>query len=60
MLSASSIQKYYESININIDVRTIEKYIQLLCDAKIIYPCESFDIKSKMSLSGEKNIIYLI
>ena len=54
MLSASSIQKYYESININIDVRTIEKYIQLLCDAKIIYPCESFDIKSKMSLSGEK------
>lgn len=54
MLSVSSIQKYYESININIDVRTIEKYIQLLCDAKIIYPCESFDIKSKMSLSGEK------
>ena len=54
MLSASSIQKYYESININIDVRTIEKYIQLLCDAKIIYPCEPFDIKSKMSLSGEK------
>ena len=54
MLSASSIQKYYESININIDVRTIEKYIQLLCDAKIIYPCETFDIKSKMSLSGEK------
>ena len=54
MLSASSIQKYYESINIHIDVRTIEKYIQLLCDAKIIYPCESFDIKSKMSLSGEK------
>ena len=54
MLSTSSIQKYYESININIDVRTIEKYIQLLCDAKIIYHCESFDIKSKMSLSGEK------
>lgn len=54
MLSASSIQKYYESINIHIDVRTIEKYIQLLCDAKIIYPCESFDIKSKMSLCGEK------
>ncbi len=54
MISASSIQKYYKSININIDIRTIEKYIQLLCNTKIIYPCETFDIKSKMSLSGEK------
>lgn len=54
MISASSIQKYYNSININIDTRTIEKYIKLLCDAKILYPCNTFDIKSKISLSGEK------
>lgn len=54
MISATSIQKYYNSINISIDIRTIEKYISLLCDAKIIYPCNTFDIKSKISLSGEK------
>ena len=54
MISPNSIQKYYNSININIDVRTIEKYINLLCDAKILYPCDTFDIKSKISLSGEK------
>lgn len=54
MISASSIQKYYNSINVNIDIRTIEKYINLLSDAKIIYPCNTFDIKSKISLSGEK------
>ena len=49
MISAPSIQKYYNSINISIDIRTIEKYISLLCDAKIIYPCNTFDIKSKVS-----------
>lgn len=49
MISATSIQKYYNSINISIDIRTIEKYISLLCDAKIIYPCNTFDIKSKVS-----------
>ena len=54
MISTSSIQKYYNSININVDTRTIEKYIKLLCDAKILYPCNTFDIKSKMSLAGEK------
>lgn len=54
MISAPSIQKYYNSINISIDIRTIKKYISLLCDAKIIYPCNTFDIKSKISLSGEK------
>lgn len=54
MISANSIQKYYSSININIDIRTIEKYITLLCNAKILYPCDTFDIKSKVSLSGEK------
>ena len=54
MISANSIKKYYNSISINIDVRTIEKYINLLCNAKILYPCNTFDIKSKISLSGEK------
>ena len=54
MISASSIQKYYNNININIDIRTIENYINLLSNAKIIYPCNTFDIKSTLSLSREK------
>ena len=54
MISVSSIQNYYESININIDARTIEKYIEILSNAKIIYPCDTFDIKSKTTLNGEK------
>lgn len=54
MISSSSIQKYYKSINMNIDTRTIERYIKSLCNAKILYPCNTFDIKSKVSLSGEK------
>lgn len=33
---------------------TLNKYIQILCDAKILYECERFDLKSKKSISGEK------
>lgn len=54
MLSVNSIRSYYESQNTNIDSRTIERYISILENAKIIYPCERFDIKSKKSLNGEK------
>lgn len=54
MISIGSIQKYYESLNINIDIRTIEKYLEILSNAKIIYPCNTFDIKSKTTLNGEK------
>lgn len=54
MISVGSIQKYYESINVNMDIRTIEKYLEILTNAKIIYPCNTFDIKSKTTLNGEK------
>ncbi|MCD7826377.1 MAG: ATP-binding protein [Clostridiaceae bacterium] len=33
---------------------TVTKYIQTLVDAKILYECSRFDMKSKKSLSGEK------
>ena len=33
---------------------TISKYINALVDAKILYECNRFDMKSKKSLSGEK------
>lgn len=37
-----------------INVSTISKYIKALIDAKILYECPRFDMKSKRSLSGEK------
>lgn len=33
---------------------TVTRYIQSLVDAKILYECNRFDMKSKKSLSGEK------
>lgn len=33
---------------------TVSRYIKALVDAKIIYECNRFDMKSKKSLSGEK------
>ena len=33
---------------------TVSKYIKALVDAKILYECNRFDMKSKKSLSGEK------
>ena len=53
-ISIDSIVKYYESMNINVDYRTIERYINILINAKILYPCENFDIKSKQVLKGER------
>lgn len=54
MISVSSIKKYYQGININIDERTIERYLNILENAKILYKCNKFDIKSKEVLSGER------
>ena len=33
---------------------TVSRYIEALADAKILYECKRFDMKSKRSLSGEK------
>lgn len=33
---------------------TLNRYIQILIDAKIIYKCERFDLKSRRSISGEQ------
>ena len=37
-----------------VDRRTIKSYIEVLENAKIIYPCDLFDMKSKKVLDGEK------
>lgn len=33
---------------------TLNRYIQVLVDAKILYKCERFDLKSRKSISGEQ------
>ena len=33
---------------------TLNRYIHILEEAKIIYPCERFDLKSRKSISGEQ------
>ena len=38
----------------NISKATVSRYIRALADAKILYECNRFDMKSKRMLSGEK------
>lgn len=33
---------------------TLNRYVQILLDAKILYKCERFDLKSRRSISGEQ------
>ena len=55
IISISSIYNYLtNNLKISVDRRTINNYITVLENAKIIYPCELFDLKSKKVLDGEK------
>lgn len=54
IISIASIQNYLIANNIKTDRRTIKKYISVLENAKIIYACEMFDIKSKTVLTNAK------
>ena len=55
VISVKSIYEYLQTKEkMNVDRRTIKRYIDVLEKAKIIYSCELFDIKSKMVLKGEK------
>lgn len=38
----------------NISKMAVSRYIKALVDAKILYPCDRFDMKSKKMLSGQK------
>lgn len=53
-VSVLSIQKGLENAGIKVRRETITKYIEILVNAKIIYQCDRFDMKSKRSLKGEK------
>ena len=54
ILSVGNIYDYLVGQKIKVDRRTIKNYIELLENAKIIYPCDLFDMKSKKVLDGEK------
>lgn len=52
--SIKSIEDGLKNDGIKITRATINKYIEALKDAKIIYECDRFDMKSKRSLKNEK------
>ena len=55
VISIKNIYNYLkDEVKINVDRRTIKRYLDILEKAKIIYSCELFDIKSKSILKGEK------
>lgn len=55
VISIKNIYNYLQNVEkINVDRRTIKRYLDILEKAKIIYSCDLFDIKSKSVLKGEK------
>lgn len=52
--SLKSLKRAIENTGTPISEATIARYIKALLDAKILYECSRFDMKSKKSLSGEK------
>ena len=55
VISIKNIHHYLtEEAKLKTDRRTIKRYLDILEKAKIIYPCDLFDIKSKSVLKGEK------
>lgn len=55
--ATTSINNIVEDLaknGINVKRETVNRYIEALVDAKIIMPCNRFDMKSRRSLSGEK------
>ena len=52
--SISSLQATLTKNGMTITRATVSKYITALVDAKILYECDRFDMKSKRALKGEK------
>ena len=53
-ISVSNIAEYLSSENIAVKEDTIYRYIEMLENAKIIYKCPRFDLKSKQSMKTEQ------
>ena len=53
-MSLSNILEELEKESIHIKRDTLNRYIQVLLDAKIIHECKRFDLKSRRSIRGEQ------
>lgn len=53
-MSLTNILKELRKNGCAIKRETLHRYIQILIDAKIIYPCTRFDMKSRKSIAGEE------
>lgn len=57
-VSLSSIAEYFENCeNIKIRTETLNNYLKILENAKIIYRCPRFEVKSKNHFGVNRNII---
>ena len=53
--SFTNLHDYFTKVErIAVERRTIAAYIQMPVDAKVLYRCERFDLKSRRSLRGEE------
>ena len=52
--SISNLLEELKKAGIVIKRETLVRYIQILVDAKILYECKRFDLKSRRSISGEQ------
>ena len=52
--SLNSLHQALVNSGLAITRQTVTKYIRVLLDAKILYECERFDMKSRRALKGEK------
>lgn len=54
MISINGIVNTLKKYGNSISKATVSKYIQALLDAKILYECPRYDMKSKKMIKGEK------
>lgn len=52
--SLTSMLRELHKSGMDIKRETLNRYIQILIDAKILYECKRFDLKSKKSIQGEQ------
>ncbi len=52
--SLNNLHKDLNKNGHNVSRQTVSRYIKALIDAKVLYECDRFDMKSRKSLSGEK------
>ena len=53
-MSLTNILNDLQKDHCEIKRETLNRYISILCDAKILYPCYRFDLKSRNSIRGEQ------